>query len=287
MSALLRLVQGSAEWHAHRSQYCNASETPAVLGVSPWVTPYQLWAIKTGRATQETTPAMQYGTDTEPLARAAYEQLTRTVMQPKVMVTGAYSASLDGINFGGDLIVEIKCPVKGQASELWKQAASGNIPAHYQWQVQHQLMVSEAKLAHFYIFDGKRGLLLDVYPAPEQWLTIVREWTAFRHYLDTDTPPPLTERDTRIRTDQDWQQAAEAYIQIKHQADALGAQLDAAREQLVQLASHNSESGFGVSFSRYWKQGSVQYKNVSALNGVDLELYRGPKREEVRVTVLK
>jgi hypothetical protein len=43
MSTICRLVQSSAEWHEHRRKHRNASETPIVLGVSPWRTPYQLW----------------------------------------------------------------------------------------------------------------------------------------------------------------------------------------------------------------------------------------------------
>jgi predicted phage-related endonuclease len=42
MSAIVKLVQGSPEWHAHRAQYRNASETAIVMGESPWQTPYQL-----------------------------------------------------------------------------------------------------------------------------------------------------------------------------------------------------------------------------------------------------
>ena len=32
-------------------------ETPAVLGVSPWLTPYQLWLQRTGRAEPKVNPA--------------------------------------------------------------------------------------------------------------------------------------------------------------------------------------------------------------------------------------
>lgn len=155
MSAILKLVQGTEAWHAHRAQYRNASETAAVMGVSPFLTPYQIWEIKTGRRVQETTPAMRHGTEMEPAARAAYEQITGLIVEPKVLVDGEYSASLDGITLDGDLVVEIKCPVKGRNSELWQQAAKGEIPEHYRWQVQHQLMVSRAKLLHFYVFDGR------------------------------------------------------------------------------------------------------------------------------------
>jgi putative phage-type endonuclease len=71
MSAILKLVQGTAEWHEHRAQSRNASETPAVLGVSPWQTPYGLWLLRTGRKVQKVTPAMQHGSELEPAARSA------------------------------------------------------------------------------------------------------------------------------------------------------------------------------------------------------------------------
>ena len=53
------------------------------------------------------------------------------------------------------------------------------------------------------------------------------------------------------------------------------------------LASHVSETGFGVSVTRYFKQGNVDYKKVPELKGVDLNLFRGAGREEVRVTVVR
>ena len=133
MSTIVRLVQGSAEWHEHRRTHRNASETPIVLGVSPWQTPYQLWQHKLGRMEPEVTPAMLHGTQLEPAARAAYERQTGLVMQPLVLVDGEYSASLDGLTLAGDRILEIKCPVKGRDSTLWKsdrsRAAAGALPA--------------------------------------------------------------------------------------------------------------------------------------------------------------
>src|SRR5271169_2524222 len=98
MSALHKLVQGTEEWLEHRKQYRNASESPIVLGLSPWMTPYQLWELKTGRTQPvEANVAMKHGTEMEPIARAAYEAKTGLVMQPLVMTSGDYSASLDGI----------------------------------------------------------------------------------------------------------------------------------------------------------------------------------------------
>ena len=44
---------------------------------------------------------------------------------------------------------------------------------------------------------------------------------------------------------------------------------------------------FGVSVARFWKTGSVDYNRVPELAGIDVELYRSPGREEVRVSVTK
>ena len=148
MGTIINLVQGSPEWHEHRRLLRNASESPAVFGISPWVTPYQLWLSKTGRAKQETTVAMRRGTAMEPEARAAYEERTGHVMQPLVLQDGVYSASLDGITLDGGLIVEVKCPMRGRQSQLWQEVEAGQAPGHYGAQIQHQLMVSGAAAAH-------------------------------------------------------------------------------------------------------------------------------------------
>ena len=83
---------------------------------------------------------MQGGIELEPAARAAYEDFTGIIMQAVVMVSGEYSASLDGLSLPGDTILEVKCPMKGQDSETWKPAETGQIERHYQLQIQ-QLVV--------------------------------------------------------------------------------------------------------------------------------------------------
>ena len=287
MTAIVKLVQGSPEWHAHRAQYRNASETAIVMGESPWQTPYQLWELRTGRRQPEVNAAMARGTALEPQARAAYEVLTGHVMQPLVQVEGDYSARLDGLTFEGDLLLEIKCPVKGKESILWQQVAQGEIPAHYRWQLEHQFLISKAAKGHLYVFDGADGLLLEVTPCPDRWTAIHDAWNGFMECLRTDTPPPLTERDKVIRQDAEWQAAAEQYAQLKAEAERLAVRLDTAKEGLVALANHPSESGFGVTVTRFFKQGAVDYKRVPELAGVELEVYRQKGRWETRVTVGK
>src|SRR5688572_26265226 len=147
MSAILKLVQGTPEWLEHRRQYRNASETPAVMGVSPWVTPYQLWLERTGRAQPKVNAAMIRGAELEAAARAAYERLTGNFVEPLVMVDGEYSASLDGITLDGQTVLEVKAPFQGRSSQAWQCATAGEVPEPYFYQLQHQLMVAGASVA--------------------------------------------------------------------------------------------------------------------------------------------
>ncbi|MEL4069549.1 YqaJ viral recombinase family protein [Ochrobactrum sp. GPK 3] len=63
-------VRTSAEWHARRSRDVTASVVGALFGVHEFVTPYALWAYKSGRveADPEETPAILRGQLLEPVA---------------------------------------------------------------------------------------------------------------------------------------------------------------------------------------------------------------------------
>lgn len=283
MSTIVKLVQGSTEWHEHRRRYRNASETPVVLGASPWQTPYALWQLKLGLIEPEVTPAMLRGTQLEPAARAAYESRTGLVMQPLVVLDGEYSASLDGVTLGGERLLEAKCPMKGRDSTLWKTVEAGRLPEHYALQVQHQLMVTKADVADVFVFDGTEGIVFPVAPDPSTWPRITAAWDEFMRYVRDVQAPPLTDRDTRLRDDPEWLEAAAAYLELRAAHDELGAKFDAAKERLIAQASHAKEQGGGVSVTRICKRGNIDYKKVPALAGVDLEQYRAAPREEVRV----
>ena len=268
MNGIVKLIQGSEEWHTHRALYRNASEAAAMLGLSPWMSQYQLWEIKTGRRRQETTYPMQRGLELEPKARAAYEEFTGNIMQAVVMLNGDYSASLDGMSLSGDLILEVKCPMKGKESETWKQAVAGKVERHYELQVQQQLMVSGASMCHFWVYDGKVRAMVEVLPNPQDWELLKTGWDAFMKFVVTDTPPPLTALDTVYREDDDWREAAEAYIANKEAAEEAAKAAEEAKSQLVALAQHSSERGYGVAVCKFWRG-------------------RMNSKQEVRVTVTK
>lgn len=102
-----------------------------------------------------TNAAMQWGTDVEPQARAAYEFLTdRAVVEtgfavhPRIADLGA---SPDGL-VGDDGLIEIKCPVPATHLEIIE---SGSIPDKYIKQMQTQMACTGRVWCDFVSFDPR------------------------------------------------------------------------------------------------------------------------------------
>ena len=173
----IQVEQGSVEWLELRRTKRTASETPAIMGLSPWQKPKDVVRAKQGQDAKSNY-AMRRGQELEPKARAAYEEVVG-ILRPAVFVAGDYLASLDGIDLFDELIVEIKCPMKGKQSELWKQAENGEIPKHYAAQMQHQMMVTGLKEAHLWVFDGSVGIAVPLQADEEFFNTIRSAWDNF------------------------------------------------------------------------------------------------------------
>ena len=56
--------------------------------------------------------------------------------------------------------------------------------------------------------------------------------------------------------------AARAYVEARRAADEEQRTLDEAKAQLIALTSHTSETGCGVSVTRYWRRGSFAYSKI-------------------------
>jgi antirestriction protein ArdC len=133
----------------------------------------------------------------------------------------------------------------------------------------------------------------ETYPEPqdpdlhERVIPLLRAFTVFNLAQVEYVPaPPLTDRATRLRDDPEWLDAAAAYLELRTASEGLSTKLDEAKARLVGLASHAKEQGGGLSVTRMWKRGNVDYKGVPELKGVDLEQYRGAAREETRIIAM-
>lgn len=151
----VNLVQGTPEWHAHRAQHFNASDAPAMLGVSPYKTRAQLVREFATGVTQEVDAATQRRFDDghryEALARPMAEEIIGEELFPCVGVSdcGRYSASFDGLTLMEDTAFEHKS-LNDDLRACMRDAGNGwDLPKHYQVQMEQQLMVSDAERVLF------------------------------------------------------------------------------------------------------------------------------------------
>jgi putative phage-type endonuclease len=102
-----------------------------------------------------TSAAMQHGTDTEPLARAAYESLKDVLVDevgfvphPSIIMAGA---SPDGL-VGDNGLLEIKCP--NTATHI-DTLLSQTVPGKYNTQMQFQMACTDREWCDFVSFDNR------------------------------------------------------------------------------------------------------------------------------------
>lgn len=159
------LTPGSRQWQDHRLSYHNASETAAMLGVSPYMTREELKRAKKYGIWPETSAWTQRiyddGHENEALARPLAERITGERM-PAVRVTrGHFGASLDGRYMDdGTLSFTIwehktanaairEAFKKPYVSELDRMSENVILPEYLRAQMQHQMMVQPADMCLF------------------------------------------------------------------------------------------------------------------------------------------
>lgn len=133
--------QGSEAWLAHRRRYRNASDTPAVLGISPHKTRAQLLhELATGILPEHSEfqeRVLASGHAVEALARPIAEDIIGDELYPETHINGRWSASLDGITLDCVTVWEHK-RLNARLRDVF--ANGEHLPEHYRAQMEHQLM---------------------------------------------------------------------------------------------------------------------------------------------------
>jgi len=158
------MQQGTEEWYAARCGKVTASRVADIIaktktGYSTSRDNY-LAQLVCERMTQKpaesfSNAAMQWGTETEPFARAAYESAKDVLVEQVGFIThptieGA-GASPDGLV--GDLgLVEIKCP--NTATHI-QTLLDQKVPEKYNTQMQWQMACTQRQWCDFVSFDPR------------------------------------------------------------------------------------------------------------------------------------
>lgn len=282
------MQQGSLEWHEHRARYRNASEASVVMGCSPkyWgMTKRILWEQKQGLRgsnVDSNNPAIMHGNNMEAAALACFNQNFNANTVPVVGVDGEYSASLDG--FGTDsegrrIKVEIKCPWRGVDSEVWRLAASGEIAEYYRWQMVHQNLVVDTEQTFFFVYiSDDQFITIPHVSSEEDTAALIAAWDQF----SASEPEP----DWYERSDAEIRILVERHQDLSQQKNILDVRLKLAEKELKDTCDKNTLA-FGCKIQTIERIGSVDYKSVPALEGINLDDYRKPSTSYKKITHAK
>lgn len=261
-------------WKQWRAGGLGASDTPVIMNVSPWKTRFQLWEEKCGISKPwDGNSATRRGHELEPIARAQYELEHNIDMPPAFVEHKEFPfirASLDG--YGNGIVLEIKAP----GADDHALAVSGKVPEKYYPQLQHQLLVTGASCAHYYSFDGEKGVLVQVDNDLEYQAKLLKELRLFWDLVQTKTPPTLTDRDYKSIDDSGVKYMVMQWLAAKEAADSAKALQDELADKITaKLKDHPRWQHAGVKIQNISRKGNVDYKKIPELTGVDLEQYRG------------
>jgi putative phage-type endonuclease len=274
-------VDKSKDWHQWRKEGIGSSDSAAILGISPYKTPYQLWEEKTGKVKTDETPnyIQGKGNRLEPVARATYELTTGLTMSAAWFENPEYKfirASFDGYNEQAKRGLEIK--FQGKENHMKAHTEKFIVP-HYMCQMQHQMLASGCEQMDFVSYNPECEPKMVIVPVVadlaflvDYQIKVILFWN---ENVLKDKPPELTDADVRQVKTKDALSLAAKYQKHVQDIAKLTEEAEKMKVELLALAKGNVRTEIGsVRITRSFRKGNVDYAKIPELAKVNLDDYR-------------
>lgn len=273
---IIDLKQNSQEWLDFRRNHVGASDTPILLGVSPWKTPRELYDEKLGLSSSQDNDCMRFGREKEANIRDRFNLNEGYQMIPIVGRSAMYPwmiASFDGLCQTNKLFIEIKCTNKDDHEYICNEG----IPEKYQPQIIHQFIVSQYDkcilISHHRGEDFYLTIQRDRFIGPD-FVNVIDKTRKFYEGLLSKTPPDLTEEDVIKVETSEALNALSNYKYAKQLREFYEEEERIAKEKLISFSQGKITQIQDFLIESIERKGSIQYDLVPALKGIDLEPYR-------------
>ena len=193
--------------HTKRAKGIGGSDAAAVLGLSRYKTPYQLYLEKTGEAAPTLdNQYMEWGRILEPVIRAKYQEVSghrvtevRQMPHPSCpYVIGNLDGIVKGMAGGDGRVVEIKT---ARNANGWGEEGADEVPREYFIQAQHYMLVTGYEVADIAVLIGGNDFrIYTVHADPALHEMMLEAYAEFWACVESRTPPdPINEDDCRRR----------------------------------------------------------------------------------------
>lgn len=197
------LGMSEADWLEHRRSGIGGSDVAAILGLTKWRTPLQVWEDKKGISPpQEDNEAMLMGRMLEPIVAERWTQATGRVVQKDnkirfhkdhdILLANIDRLIVSNDDGNGPGILEIKT-TSSWAFKEWQE----QIPLHYYCQLMHYLNVTGYTWGEFGILvDGRNFERMHIERDPEFIAKMEQElldW--WFKYMTNNQKPPMKDKE--------------------------------------------------------------------------------------------
>lgn len=151
-----------AEWLEDRRSYYGGTDAAALVGMSKYKSPLEVWLDKTGAPrTDESSIMAKMGTALEPLCKELFETIEGKTVQPGLKITSPdfpqyFAANVDGLIPEERAVVEYKTYDFSTKSE-WGEDGTDEIPPAYYCQCQWYMMLTGYELCYVFAFNRSSG----------------------------------------------------------------------------------------------------------------------------------
>lgn len=228
-----------AQWLQDRRTGVGGSDVAAILGLSKWRTPLEVYQDKRGEsAPTPDNEAMKWGRYLEPAVRQAYADATgREVRVPQTMLRHPLYehmvANLDGVADGADGTPRIFEAKTARSADGWGEPGTDQVPMAYGLQVQHYMEVTGVLVADVAVLIAGSDFRVYEVPADRelQDMLIDAEAEFWERVKRGDPPEPVSYADVQAR----WGRASRAdLVMADDDVRAAVLQLHALRAQRAQ-----------------------------------------------------
>lgn len=295
------------EWLKERQKGIGGSDAAAIIGLSPWATPYTVWADKTGRIpSKEDNEAMRQGRDLEQYVADRWMEATEKKCRRRTKILRNPDYPFAHANVDRWVVGE-KAGLECKTTSLMnlKKFKNGEYPETYYCQCVHYMAVTGAQRWYLAVLILNKGFYTFMIERDEEEIAALME--AERHFwqfVEKDTPPaadglkPTTEvlntmyclsHDNQAPIDLFGQESTiQAYLDTKSAIKALEQQKEQYEQMLKESLGENELGAAGAYLVR-WKpqQRSTFQAKAFAKDHPEIDLSRYYKKSQFRKFEIK
>lgn len=270
-----------------RTRFIGGSDVAAILGVSPWKSPFRLYQEKTGAYVEEITLAKQRifdrGHRWEPVVvEMLIDELQDRGHDVQIIARNARYLDRDFPYLACELDLELRIDGEEHNAEIktvhpfaakdWGEQDTDEIPIYYAAQVMHGLMVKPRRRSIVAALIGVDDLRVHQIERDEETIAAIRakEVEFWRRVQERDAPPPETSDDVKwlyakdcgivMEADDDLQAQVTHLAGLKAEAKRIESAAEAAATRIKCAMGHASTLIYQGQKIATWKSNKESQK---------------------------